>query len=195
MVKSKSPTSKQPASVDIAKFLKSSKADPPAMEVDPPSPQGGLLAMEVNPSSFTASSPPPASSPPTPVCKPLSTPASKSLSSQASKQAKLGPDPCAHVLYFDLIVPNAQTAGLDHVGCYCLSLTRIMEALFKVDNTISFFPFGLPQSSESNILKMGSTLAESLSQLSSYFDGLHLARDAYPSLFVSILLGFNSKQG
>jgi len=56
----------------------------------------------------------------------------------------LGPDPHAHVLYFDLVVPNAQTAGLDIVGSYHLSLTRVMEALFKVDNTISFFPFGLP---------------------------------------------------
>jgi len=55
-----------------------------------------------------------------------------------------------------------------------------MEALFKVDSTISFFPFGLPQSSKCDILKMGSTLGKSLSQLSSYFDGLHLARDAYP---------------
>jgi len=127
------------------------------------------------------------------VGKPPPIPAAKSLPSQSSNHAKLGPDLCTHVLYFDLVVPNAQTAGLDHVGCYHLSLTWVMEALFKVDNTISLFPYGLPQSSECNILKMGSTLGESVSQLSSYFDGLCLARDAYPQLFVSILLGFNSK--
>ncbi len=46
---------------------------------------------------------------------------------------------------------------------------------------------------ECDILKMGSTLGESLSQLSSYFDGLCLARDAYPLLFVSVLLGFDSE--
>jgi len=56
-----------------------------------------------------------------------------------------------------------------------------------VDNTISLFPYGLPQSPEGIILKMGSTMGESLSQLSSYFDGLCLTRDAYPPLFVSIL--------
>ncbi len=123
------------------------------MEVDPPSPQEGPLAMEVDPSPSAASSLPPASSPPTPVGKPTPIPAAKSLHSQPSNHAKLGPDPCAHVLYFDLlVVPNAQTAGLDHVGCYCLSLTQVMEALFKVNNTISLFPYGLPQSSECNIL-------------------------------------------
>ncbi len=109
--------------------------------------------MEVDPSSSAASSPPLASSPPTPVGKPPPIPAAKSLPSHPSKLAKLGPDPCTHVLYFDLVVPNAQTAGLDHLGCYCLSLTQVMEELFKVDNTISLFPYGLPQSPEGNTLR------------------------------------------
>jgi len=193
MVKSKPSTSKRLASANIAKFLKSSKADPPAMEVDPPSPQERPLAMEVSPSPPSTSSPPPTSLTPPPARKLPPTPASKSLTNQASHHTPPGPDPRAHILYFDLVVPNAPTAGLDIVGSYHLSLIRMMEALFKVDNTISFFPFGLPQSSECDVLKLGSTLGESLSQISSYFDGLRLAREAYPPLFVSVLLGFDSE--
>jgi len=93
------------------------------MEVDPPSPQKGPLAMEGDLSPPTTSSPPLASSPPTPVGKPPPTSAAKSLPSQAPNHARLGPDPHAHILYFNLVVPNAQTAGLDIVGSYCLSIT------------------------------------------------------------------------
>jgi len=68
--------------------------------------------------------------------------------------------------------------GSDLVGSYCLSLVWVVEELYKVDNTISLFPYGKPDSNESLILKMGSSLGDSLSQLSTYFDGLHLTRDA-----------------
>ncbi len=76
--------------------------------------------------------------------KPPPTPAPKYLPRQALNHAQLGPNPCAHVLYFDLVVPNALTAGLDIVGSYCLSLIQLMEALFKVDSMISFFPLWPP---------------------------------------------------
>jgi len=82
--------------------------------------------------------------------------------------------------------------GSDLVGSYCLSLVWVVEELYKVDNTISLFPYGKPDSDEFLILKMGSSLGDSLSQLSTYFDGLHLTRDAYPPLFVSVLHGFDS---
>jgi len=101
--------------------------------------------MEVELSSSAASSPPPASSSPTPLANPPPTLTAKSLPSQPPRQAKLGPDPQAHVLYFDLVVANALTVGMDHMGCYCLSLIQVMEELFKVDNMISLFPYGLPQ--------------------------------------------------
>jgi len=47
---------------------------------------------------------------------------------------------------------------MDHVGCYHLSLIWVMEELFKVDSMISLFPYGLPQSPKSTVLKMGSTM-------------------------------------
>jgi len=55
-----------------------------------------------------------------------------------------GPDPCKHLLYFDLVIPNAKTVGLDHVGSYCHSLVCTLDKLFKVDSSISLFPYGLP---------------------------------------------------
>jgi len=63
----------------------------------------------------------------------------------------------------------------------------VVEELYKVDNTISLFPYGKPDSDESIILKMVSSLGDSLSQLSNYFDGLRLTRDAYPPLCLSPL--------
>ncbi len=103
-----------------------------------------------------------------------------------------GPDPHRHLLYFDLVIPNAKTVGLDHVGSYRHSLAHAMDKLYKVGSTISLFPYGLPFSEESEILKYGSTLEDTLSQLSNYFDSLHLTREAFPPLFVSVLLGFDS---
>jgi len=78
------------------------------------------------------------------------------------------------------------------VASYCQSLVNYMEELHKVDSTISLFPFGQSFPDESLVLKLGSTLGSTLSQLSPYLDGLWLAHNAYPPLFVSIFLGFDS---
>jgi len=48
---------------------------------------------------------------------------------------------------------------------YCHSLVWAMDKLFMVDSTISLFPYGLPFSKESEVLKLGSTLGDTLSQL------------------------------
>jgi len=50
--------------------------------------------------------------------------------------------------------------GSDLVGSYHLSLVGVVEELYKVDNTISLFPYGKPDSNESIILKMGSSLGD-----------------------------------
>ncbi len=96
------------------------------------------------------------------------------VSHNSCQSSHSGPDPCQHLLYFDLVIPNAKTVGLDHVDSYCCSLVCTMDKLYKVDSTISLFPFGLPFSEESAVLKFGSTLGDTLSQLSNYFDSLHL---------------------
>jgi len=90
-----------------------------------------------------------------------------------------------------MVIPNAKTVGLDHVGSYRRSLLRTLDELFKVDSSIYIFPYGLPLSNDAEVLKSGSTLGNTLSQLGKYFDGLRLTRDAFPPLFVSVLLGFN----
>ena len=70
-----------------------------------------------------------------------------------------------------MVIPNAKTMGLDHVGCYRHSLTHTLDELFKVDSSISLFPYGLTLSDEAEVLKFGSTLGDTLSQLGKYFDG------------------------
>jgi len=82
------------------------------------------------------------------------------------------------IWWFQMLHPWALT----WVGSYRLSLVCVVEELYKVNNTISLFPYGKPNSNKSLILKMGSSLGDSLSQLSNYFDGLRLTRDAYPPL-------------
>jgi len=78
---------------------------------------------------------------------------------------------------------------LDHVGSYHHSLIQIMDELFKVDSTISFFPYGLPNSDEATILKLGSTLGSTVTQISSYFDGFWLTREIFPlSMYPSSLV-------
>jgi len=47
-----------------------------------------------------------------------------------------------------------------------------MDKLFKVNSIIALFPYDLPQSDKSEVLKLGSTLGSTLSLLSTYFNGL-----------------------
>jgi len=192
MVKAKTPPAKRPSTSDIAKMLKPSRADssPDAtspgsaqassMDVDPSPSQASVSAMEVDPS--------PTSLPPA-AFLPAQLPTRAPKSSLVSQ---FGPDPRRHLLYFDVVVPNAKKIGQDMVGSYRQSLVLFMDELLKVDSTVSLFPYGLPSSVESVVLKLGSTLGSTLSQLGSYFDGLRLSRDSYPPLFVSVLLGFDS---
>jgi len=127
------------------------------------------------PSTWAPVHAPPPASPPNSALPASQASTSAPPASKASSQFyQPGPDPRNHLLYFDLVVPNALTVGSDLVGSYRLSLVRVVEELYKVDNTISLFPYGKPDSDESIILKMGSSLGDSLSQLSNYFDGLRL---------------------
>jgi len=151
------------------------------MAVDPLPSQVEASVIQVDPSP-TATSSPPTTSPPNRT----------SPTPHSFDQPLLpGPDPCKHLLYFDMVIPNAKTVGLDHVGSYRRSLLRTLDELFKVDSSLYIFPYGLPLSNDAEVLKSGSTLGNTLSQLGKYFDGLRLTRDAFPPLFVSVLLGFN----
>jgi len=152
-----------------------------SMDVDPNLSQASPSAMEVD---HTQASLPPAALPP------AQAPAATQHLTQPPPQS--GPDPHQHLLYFDVVIPNAELAGQDMVASYRQSLVNYMEELFKVDSTISLFPFGQSFPDESSVLKLDSTLGSTLSQLSPYFDSLQLAHDAYPPLFVSIFLGFDS---
>jgi len=169
------------------------EVDPPshasAMEVESPPAPSGPSDMELDVSVPTS---PPASLPTQALPASRTSTPGPSASQASSQYCRYGPDPRNHLLYFDLVVPNAPTVGSDMVASYHLSLIRVVEELYKVDNTISLFPYGKLDSNKSLILKMGSSLGDTLSQLSTYFDGLRLTRDAYPPLFVSILLGFDS---
>jgi len=113
-----------------------------------------LVSVHTSPLVSLPTLAPPASQAPTPA----------PLASQASCQSyQYGPDPHNHLLYFDLVVPNAPTVGSDLVGSYHLSLVHVVEELYKVDNTISLFPYCKLDSNESLILKTGSSLGDSLS--------------------------------
>jgi len=158
LAKAKTPLVQFASTSDISRMLKAPQGD-----------------RKVAPSLVT---PPPLTTP-LPYCTPPSPHSSGHLSHP-------GPAPRRHLLYFDMVIPNAATVGLDHVGSYRHSLIRSMDEVFKVDSSISLFPYGLPLSNEAEVLKSGSTLGNTLSQLEKYFDGLRLTRDAFPPfLFLS----------
>jgi len=147
LAKAKTPLVKFASTSDISKMLKAFRGD-----------------LKVAPSLVATSSPLTTS---LPNCTPPAPHSTGHLSHP-------GPVPRKHLLYFDMVIPNAATVGLDHVGSYRRSLIRSLDEVFKVDSSISLFPYGLPLSNEAEVLKSGSTLGNTLSQLEKYFDGLWL---------------------
>jgi len=61
------------------------------------------------------------------------------------------------IIYVNLVFLTRR--GLDLVGSY-----QLLEEVYKVDTTTSFFPFGSPSTPEELILKMGMPLGSLLCQ-------------------------------
>jgi len=69
---------------------------------------------------------------------------------------------------------------------------QLLEEVYKIDTTTSFFPLGSPSTPEELILKMGMPLGSSVSQISKYLDGFYFQWDLYPTIYASALIGFES---
>jgi len=117
LAKAKTPLVKFASTSNISKMLKASRGDP-----------------KVAPSLAAISSPPTTS---LPNCTP---PAPHST----GQLFHPGPVPRKHLLYFDMVIPNAETVGLDHVGSYRCSLIHSLDEVIKVDSSISLFPMVFP---------------------------------------------------
>jgi len=70
-------------------------------------------------------------------------------------------------------------------------LIKIMEALIQVNPSIAIWLFLSPQAPDSELLNKPSSLGQSITQISTYFDSFCLKKELTP-LYVSIFLGFNA---
>jgi len=82
--------------------------------------------------------------------------------------------------------PSAQ----QRVDAYRDNLVDLLEALYKIDNTMALWPFTEPSAPESDLLTNPTSLGASITQLTKYFQGLQI-RNEFSPFFVSILLGFS----
>jgi len=117
----------------------------------------------------------------------------------SSSQATLMCNNCSlasrpHHLYFNMQVtlksPAIANPSLQqHVAAYHDNLVDLLEALYKIDNSMALWPFTEPQALESDLLTHPTSLGALITQLTKYFQGLHICNDFSP-FYVSILLGF-----
>jgi len=79
--------------------------------------------------------------------------------------------------------PNKDNPGCKLVGSYHHNWGLVLKRIFKVDNMALIFPYGL---------KMGITLRTLVIQISMYFDGFCLMHESFPTMYVAVLIRFDS---
>jgi len=104
------------------------------------------------------------------------------------------PASCPVCFYFNMkVTPKSPaTANLltqQWVDAYRDNLVDLLEALYKIDNTITLWPFMEPMAPESELLTNPTSLGALITQLTKYFQGLWICNEVSP-FYVSILLGF-----
>jgi len=104
------------------------------------------------------------------------------------------PASCTFHFYFNMQVTPKSPAitnplAQQRVDAYCNNLVDLLEALYKIDNSIALWPFTEPSASKSELLTNPASLEASITQLTKYFQGLHIRNDFSP-FYISILLGF-----
>jgi hypothetical protein len=91
------------------------------------------------------------------------------------------------------VIPNAELPGCSLTASYQAAVEKFMQAIYSLEPTASFFPFGNTCPTEAEVLKPGGpSLGSSVAQISKYFHGFRLTRNAFPPLYVSALIGFDS---
>jgi len=84
----------------------------------------------------------------------------------------------------------ANPLAQQRVDAYRDNLMDLLEALYKIDNTMALWPFMEPAAPESDLLTNPTSLGASITQLTKFFHGLRIRNDFSP-FHVSILLGFS----
>jgi len=102
---------------------------------------------------------------------------------------------CPTQFYFNMqVTPKspviANPMAQQCVDAYCNNLVDILEALYKIDNTMALWPFTEPLAPKSNLLTNPSSLEATIRQLTKHIQGLHIHIDFSP-FYVLILLGFS----
>jgi len=102
---------------------------------------------------------------------------------------------CPFRFYFNMqVTPKspaiANPLAKQRVDTYRNNLVDLLEALYKIDNTITLWPFTEPAATELDLLTNPVSLGASITQLTKYFQGLQI-RNEFAPFYVLILLGFS----
>jgi len=76
------------------------------------------------------------------------------------------------------------------LDAYCQSLTKVIEALTKIDDTLVFWPYEYPNSPESELLNNPTSLGYFYSSVSNFL-GEFCINKALSLSYVNCLVGFN----
>jgi len=108
------------------------------------------------------------------------------MESQATPMRNNG-SPASHPFwfYFNLhVVPKypliKNPMAQQHVYGYCNNLVDLLEALYKIDKSITVWPFTEPMASKSELLTNPLSLGHTITQLTKYFSGLKIKNDFSP---------------
>ena len=165
------------------------------------------------PSSSSADGSPmvvdPTSSPsPSSLSSPASVPPSSSFSSSSRRSSlmdaarsttpprhNLSPASRPFRFYFNLQVQPSQPlvnnpTAQQRIDAYRASFIAVLEALYKIDETIALWPFEEPTIHEAGLLTNPTALGHSIHQITRFFDGFRIRND-FPPCYVVVLLGFS----